>query len=378
MPSTIQSVVNNPTPVKVPNWDAMPSAKAVSNFNKKMSAVKILQHDKENGNNGPQKPPTALPSNNVASFFNNLMIPAKVEVKLGGSILNGCNKQLTNNCQEPNSRNASRPIDINGGHLSSPCISKSLPNTNGFPMPRNGLANGGNGRKKKNMNGESRHHQTFGTPVDDAMMNEDFDFEGNLALFDKKAVWDDIESAQMRPSDKSSLRPKSAGKPKQKTYRHDENILSNELVGLRQIETDFNSGEEFVTDQGLVIPTIPHFVRAKVQKLGVDNHLTMDRQNDMLARGTTELALLILGGARRLIPNNIHQWPTVVIISDKNQCGDIAAATGRHLASHGLKVVLYFQDEEVHISNNKEVALFKATGNVVVNSIHGEFLFTVF
>lgn len=314
------------------------------------------------------QPKAAPASNNVASFFSNLMIPAKVEVKLGGSILNGTTKH-TNNSQElqVQTRNKSRPIDINAS-LTSPCISKSLPNTNGFQGPRNGMVNGR--CRKKLINGDGRHHQTFGTPIDDAMMNEDFDFEGNLALFDKKAVWDDIE-AKLKPSEKA-LRPKSVGKSKQKTYRHDENILGNELVGLRQIETDFNSGEEFVTDQGLVIPTIPHYVRAKVQKLGVDNYLTMDRQNDMLARGTTELALIILGGARRLIPNNIHQWPIVAIISDKNQCGDIAAATGRHLASHGLKVVLYFQDEEVHMSNNKEVALFKATGNIVVNSINGE------
>lgn len=325
----------------------------VFDSNKKLPVLRNARQDKENGcQPKTHKPPN---SKNVPSFN---MIPPKVEFKLGGSILNGPNNS------QAQTRNTSRPIDISGSKISSSsCISKSLPNT--FQVPR------ANVRCRKKLNTEdSKLQQTFGNRVDDPIMSEDFDFEGNLALFDKKAVWDDIE-AKRKPADKIP-KGKLAVKPKQKTYRHDENILGNDMVGLRQIETDFSSGEEFVTDQGLIIPTIPHYVRAKVQKLSVDNYLTMDRQNDMLARGTTELALIMLGGARRLIPNNIHQWPIVVIIGDKNQCGDIAAATGRHLASHGLKVVLYFQSEEIHTSNTKEVALFKATGNIVVNTVDGK------
>lgn len=37
---------------------------------------------------------------------------------------------------------------------------------------------------------------TFGTPVDDPQLDEEFDFEKNLALFDKRAIWDKIDANQ--------------------------------------------------------------------------------------------------------------------------------------------------------------------------------------
>lgn len=41
-----------------------------------------------------------------------------------------------------------------------------------------------------------RHEKTFGTPIDDPVLDEDFDFEKNLALFDKRAIWNKIEANQ--------------------------------------------------------------------------------------------------------------------------------------------------------------------------------------
>lgn len=37
-----------------------------------------------------------------------------------------------------------------------------------------------------------RNEQCFGTPSDDPVLTEEFDFEKNLALFDKQALWEQL------------------------------------------------------------------------------------------------------------------------------------------------------------------------------------------
>lgn len=49
---------------------------------------------------------------------------------------------------------------------------------------------------KKKTNRRYEKNITFSTPVDDPVMVEDFDFEKNLALFDKQAIWDKIDANQ--------------------------------------------------------------------------------------------------------------------------------------------------------------------------------------
>lgn len=49
---------------------------------------------------------------------------------------------------------------------------------------------------KKKTNRRFDKNLTFSTPVDDPVMDEDFDFEKNLALFDKQAIWDKIDANQ--------------------------------------------------------------------------------------------------------------------------------------------------------------------------------------
>lgn len=96
------------------------------------------------------------------------MIPYKVETKLGTS--------LSLNQENVNVRNSSKPIDI----------ARSAPSNT--PLKQE--------RKKSRREARMKQNHTFGTPVDDPIMGEDFDFEGNLALFDKQAIWDEIEAGQ--------------------------------------------------------------------------------------------------------------------------------------------------------------------------------------
>lgn len=327
------TVINKPTPVKQPNFGAVAKE---STLTYKMSSMKLSNGQRRSPVNDklPKSTCSKSPSSNATKFFGN-MIPSKVEAKIGASL-----------CSDLN-RNASKPIDIMTSAKSAPV------NT---PLKQE--------RKKSRREARMNKNHTFGTPIDDPIMGEDFDFEGNLALFDKQAIWDEIEAGQ-----KPDLVRQAVSMQKRK-YRHDENVIASEPMQPRQIESG-QSSHDFVTDEGLIIPTIPSLVRTKIQQLAETNGLTWERQCDILARGTTDLAILLLGGARRLTPNNRHQWPTIVIICDKppnSRVSEVGAATGRHLASHGLKVMLLTQEVEKCERESQEFVLFKATGSEVTYS----------
>ncbi len=83
---------------------------------------------------------------------------------------------------------------------------------------------------------------TFSAPTD-AQLDE-FDFESNLALFDKQAVFQEIdkEIGVVGYPKVVQANFKQPGK-----YRCDENVLESEPVVYRQIKVPNLSGKEYVT-----------------------------------------------------------------------------------------------------------------------------------
>lgn len=309
--------------------------------------------------------------NSVAAFFGN-MIPAKVEVKLGTAAYNSAgsfggggvgvtNNHLESYCSSADgssgsgdiaggSGTSSRPIDIIGSSNSNgnSNASGSYYNQTGMSYgngKRNGNGNGngsfnnsyaangnmngngtgnGNGKNNKQRSRVRREssmrqqqQQTFSSEADDPLLQEEFDFEGNLALFDKQAIWDDIESTHHKPDIvRHAVHVQKQERQTEKKYRHDENILASKPLQLRQIESIFDGSNDFVTDDGLIIPTIPAYVRQRIELSAERAGLSIQRQIDLLARGASDLAITLLGGARRLTPANNHQWPKIAIICD--------------------------------------------------------------
>lgn len=242
--------------------------------------------------------------------------------------------------------------------------------------PRNGNGGGptGNGNGYQQRYNNNHKNSAFGTPVDDPMMDEDFDFEKNLALFDKQAIWDEIDAIQQKPD----LVRQTVSSAKKK-YRHDENVLSSEPTQYRQIELEpsipgsAQPAPEYLTDEGLVIPSIPRSTRNLVQQLAENHGLSADRQNDLLARGAAEIALQLLGGSRRLTPNNQHQWPKIVVVCDEPynaRISEIGIATGRMLACHGLKIVVYVSCASKSTRASHELELYAATGNLFTFNVN--------
>lgn len=213
------------------------------------------------------------------------------------------------------------------------------------------------------------NNQAFGTPVDDATMDVEFDFEKNLALFDKQAIWDEIDATQKPDLVRQAIPAKT------KNFRHNENVLVSQPIGCRQIKTNFVSGQDFATDDGLIIPSIRQEHRNQIQENAEKHGLSWPRQCDMFARGTVELVLQLLGGARRLTPQNLHQWPTIVIICDvpyNDKQSEVGISTGRQLASHGLNVMVHVSTETQSKRSSSELQLYKATSGSHTDSVKGE------
>lgn len=281
--------------------------------------------------------------------------------------------QNFNNTQDSKRQKPSKPIAI----LRRPAASTVNQISSSAPQPLkldNNLLLGSNKKKQ-------RHNmKNYELMQPDDFSEEDFDFESNLALFDKKEIFKEIDNENIfGTKGSSSQKPdlvRQLHKPEQK-YRHDENVLDSMIQQFRNVQLEFMPKQEYTTDEpGIIIPSIPQSLRNRIQNLACDHGHTMERQNDFLARGATDLALNLLGGSRRLSPKNLHQWPRVTVICDEPynfRQSEIGLSTARQLASHGLKVMVYVKTSSHSDKSSKELELFTATGNDFTGNVQDLF-----
>lgn len=181
---------------------------------------------------------------------------------------------------------------------------------------------------KKNgvKNGQMKHRddECFGDAMDDGL-DTDFDFEGNLALFDKAAVFSEIDTSERRNG------ARSRGTPQDQTpsrYRHDENILEAKPIVYRRInvpqpgakeyctgrshtspnsvafevpQVDFvvNSCSSRRTDSGLVVPSISYELHKRLLSVAERHGLSLERRLEMTGVCASQMALTLLGGPNR-------------------------------------------------------------------------------
>ncbi|XP_053614757.1 enhancer of mRNA-decapping protein 3 isoform X1 [Plodia interpunctella] len=197
--------------------------------------------------------------------------------------------------------------------------------------------NSGSGRADK---ARRRNEACFGG--DAAAALDDFDFEGNLALFDKRALWE-----QMRHSHKPDLLRQAdemGGK-----FRHDENVLGGTATARRSIRVpDALRGPlDYVTDDGLVVPSLTGAARRRLWELVWRAGMGPSAAT-LLARACADVALRLAGGGRRLDPSNAHQTPVVVALAGVNNVGAVGATAARILAAHGARAALWSRDVHAH------------------------------
>lgn len=87
--------------------------------------------------------------------------------------------------------------------------------------------------------------ECFGEGTGQEDLDTDFDFEGNLALFDKAAVFSQIDGTSTNRAQHHS----TSGKQQTVSYRHDENILEGKPLVYRQITVPQHGGKEYCTGE---------------------------------------------------------------------------------------------------------------------------------
>ncbi|KAF3428787.1 hypothetical protein E2986_08665 [Frieseomelitta varia] len=277
--------------------------------------------------------------------------------------------------QAQNSVTVKRPIAKRVGRSFSESVSSSVqstssqtqsnfkkPNSNSqstLEQPTNGKISLGTESvdkpMQKKLSSKQRNEHTFGTPIDQSL-NQDFDFEKNLALFDKEAVWQKINSLKSK-------------KQKQLNYRHDENVIVSERADVKQILVPSAGEVEYVTDNGLIIPSIT--LNLHRQLIGAADRLGISWERrvckvkvELLGRAGAEIILQLLGGSHRLNPNNAHQWPTIIALCGPHRSGAAGVNCARQLSTHGIKTIVFVENSE-DVFLLQELSLYKLTGNKV-------------
>lgn len=130
----------------------------------------------------------------------------------------------------------------------APTASSNSRTTTHVPTPKkNGVRNGGTSGTMR-----PKDDECFGDGTDEDL-DTDFDFEGNLALFDKAAVFSQIEGTNSHSQ--KMQHQSTAGEQKTVSYRHDENILEAKPIVYRQISVPQHGGREYCTGENKLIYT---------------------------------------------------------------------------------------------------------------------------
>lgn len=109
------------------------------------------------------------------------------------------------------------------------------------PLKKTNLRNGVTGGPLR-----PKDDECFGEGTEQDL-DTDFDFEGNLALFDKAAVFSQIDGSNRHGNRAQHHSKLSEQQPV--SYRHDENILEGKPLVYRQIAVPQHGGKEFCTGE---------------------------------------------------------------------------------------------------------------------------------
>ncbi|XP_040824280.1 enhancer of mRNA-decapping protein 3 [Ochotona curzoniae] len=217
----------------------------------------------------------------------------------------------------------------------------------------------------KNGQMKSKDDECFGDDIEE-IPDTDFDFEGNLALFDKAAVFEEIDTYERR----SGARSRGPPGERPARYRHDENILESEPIVYRPISVPHGGSKEFCTDSGLVVPSVSYELHKKLLAVAEKHGLTLERRLEVTGVCASQMALTLLGGPNRLNPKNVHQRPTVALLCGPHVKGAQGISCGRHLANHDVQVILFLPNfVKMLESITNELSLFSKTQGQQVSSL---------
>ncbi|PAA50931.1 hypothetical protein BOX15_Mlig003584g1, partial [Macrostomum lignano] len=210
-------------------------------------------------------------------------------------------------------------------------------------------------------------HNAFSMSAGDMM--DDFDFEGNLALFDKQAFYAMVDSGQTPEPD--LVRTAQPPQPEPK-LRPDQSVLlpGGAAPAAPSIQVPCKVDCQFATDVGLPVPSVTEELRVAVLSAADKAGLTAARLAEAFGRSASEFLVQQMGGASRLQPGNQHQLPQVAVLVGPGRRGLMGLSMARHLANKEVRVHVYCSERELAASSElaQEVQLFRTTGCPVVHS----------
>ncbi|ODM97889.1 Enhancer of mRNA-decapping protein 3 [Orchesella cincta] len=208
------------------------------------------------------------------------------------------------------------------------------------------------GQGKATAAGRPRHGETFES-MTKAEMAEEFDFDASNAQFEKLPV--------------------SCTKPTKVTKNphfcsSDTTYLADRAVESIKLKETVTSVKQFVTDTGVVIPSVDLSTRSKILNLAHEAGLTHSRVVEVMGRAVVQATIPLLGDAYRLSPERAEDRPWVLVCAGPHWQGAIGIATARILASLGVHTCVYSPKEEVHLCAAEEL-LYNLTGEILTRNI---------
>ncbi|CAG8506454.1 6629_t:CDS:10, partial [Dentiscutata heterogama] len=199
---------------------------------------------------------------------------------------------------------------------------------------------------RRSRRGRRQTHEWAGGDVND-FKSKDFDFQGNLDLFDKEKVFAEIreldstapENLLVNINRNPNFRTNGRNGGSQlnqatlpKLASHENKKKANGVGDHRKVKIR--------TLTGVSCPTVQPVQMVEVERIAAtETGPNEDQMIENAGRGASMMCLQALGGSRRIQPHNHNAAPLVVILAGNNKTGAYGLATARHLANHGCHVI---------------------------------------
>lgn len=240
--------------------------------------------------------------------------------------------------------------------------------------------------------------------VQDIKSSEEFDFEANLAMFDKASIFADFQK-----NDKVSLQDRLVGhnkkeniKPKKPAqsdkFENDEMIIpagkqdnwnmlgsstkrlalplegsrANSIPSLLARDSFATKAHKFVFTDNSTVPTASPVQLLEIERIARETFAYDQRtMTEVTAINLYNLVVKeILGGAVRLSNRKNHNLPPLALLLIGNgRSSSRAFALGRHLTNHGIRVLAYvINDSDLDEETRRESEFFEKSGGKCISA----------
>eukprot|EP00912_Choanoflagellata_sp_UC4_P001813 UC4_evm3s1162 len=200
-----------------------------------------------------------------------------------------------------------------------------------------------------------------------AQFSQDFDFESNLAMFDKEKDFEEFAAMESNRIE-DRLVTHNRRKPKEEKLGIHEMVLGEN--SRRKMKTIVHDGKQkFFTDMLLEIPEASSDELEKVYEIAEKAGVSKSQLVENGGRSICQMIFQLVGGDSRFSSHNLHQIPEIVVLAGSGFRSAIGICTARHLANHNVNVTLYVPNSDTKalgkIAATQLLSYTKTGGNII-------------